>query len=129
MTLINPIMGRITTQFGKRKHPITGKVGLHNGVDISAVVGTSIKAPESGKIIKVWEDVRGGRCLAMMGDSGKRYGFAHLSQQLEDAGERVAQGDVIARTGNTGASTGPHLHFTVQVAGKWVDPMLYFNFN
>ncbi len=128
MELINPVTGKITSKFGYRTHPITGKRSFHNGVDIALVMGSPIKAPEAGKVTEVWDHSRGGLCLAMLGSSGRRYGCAHLSAQLRKVGEFVNQGDVIARSGNSGASTGPHLHFTVKGGGNWIDPQFYFTF-
>lgn len=129
MNFQKPLSGRITSRFGPRKHPITGKVGaFHNGIDISAPVGTDIVAPDSGRISEVWESSKGGKCMAMIGRTGIRFGFAHLDQQLRKVGEIVDRGDLIAKSGNSGASTGPHLHFTVKQNGNWVNPETYFKF-
>lgn len=125
---MNPVTGRITSKFGSRRHPITGIVTLHNGIDIACVAGTPVKAPEEGTVIQVWEHIKGGKCVAMVGKTCRRYGFAHLSGQLVTVGQQVTEGQVIARSGNTGQSTGPHLHFTVQENGYWRDPLNYFDF-
>lgn len=125
-----PLRGRITSKFGNRIHPVTGvKVSFHNGVDIAAPVGSQIVAPSNGRITEIWDHPRGGKCLAMVGDNGIRYGFAHLSDnKLKNVGDQVNEGDIICKSGNTGASTGPHLHFTVKVNGQWEDPSKHFNF-
>jgi len=78
--------------------------------------------------MQVWAHERGGLSMAMIGSDGRRYGFAHLSQQLAEQGKMVEEGEIIAKSGNTGASTGPHLHFTVKQNGRWVDPELLFKF-
>jgi murein DD-endopeptidase MepM/ murein hydrolase activator NlpD len=123
-----PLKGIITSRFGKRKHPVTGKQSFHNGVDISAPAGTHVQAPDSGRISEVWDHDTGGKCIAMVGRTGIRFGFAHLSNQLHSEGDIVNIGDVIAESGNSGSSTGPHLHFTVKVNGNWVNPETYFKF-
>jgi len=123
-----PLKGRITSKFGSRTHPITKEIKFHNGIDIAAPVGTKVLAPDSGKIIKCWDHPKGGICLAMLSNSGIRYGFAHLSMRLVKEGDKVTEGQLIAKSGNSGASTGPHLHFTVQINGEWKDPDLYFDF-
>lgn len=125
---MNPIIGKITSPFGKRKHPITGVMSFHNGVDIACPAGTAVVAPADGRIQKLWTHPRGGMCLSMVTPDGIRYGFAHLEHRLVKEGQIVKEGDVIALSGNTGHSTGPHLHFTVQIDGKWKDPGEWFDF-
>jgi len=85
--------------------------------------------PESGEVARVYDHETGGITVIMIADSGTRYGFAHLDKSLVKPGERVTEGHVIAKSGNTGKSTGPHLHFTVQQHGIWIDPATRFNFN
>ncbi len=123
---MNPVTGKITSPFGLRKHPITGRESFHNGIDIACKVGTPVVAPDYGIITEVWSHERGGLCLAMEGTDEVRYGFAHLSKRLVKKGQPVLEGQVIALSGNTGQSTGPHLHFTVKKLGIWVDPTLDF---
>lgn len=124
----NPCKGRITSPFGTRVHPITKKTSFHNGVDIALVVGSPILAPADGTVTEVWENPRGGKCIAMVSKTGVRFGFAHLSAQMAAKGKVVHAGEIIARSGNTGASTGPHVHFTMKINGAWQDPMLHFSF-
>lgn len=126
---MDPLNGKITSRFGKRKHPKTGLPSFHNGVDISCPVGSSIVAPDYGIITEVWDHQAGGRCLAMVSTQGVRYGFAHLSKRLVRKDQPVVEGQEIALSGNTGISTGPHLHFTVQILGMWKDPLKYFSFS
>jgi murein DD-endopeptidase MepM/ murein hydrolase activator NlpD len=123
-----PISGRVTSKFGNRVHPVTGQSSFHNGVDIAAYIGTPVFAPATGIVIKVWDHPRGGKSMAIQSLEGVRFGFAHLDQQLKREGESVMRGDVIAMTGNSGASTGPHLHFTVKKNGQWIDPETMFTF-
>ena len=125
---MHPVIGNISSPFGRRKHPITGVMSFHNGVDIACPAGTAVVAPADGKIHKLWTHQRGGMCLSMLTPDGVRYGFAHLEHRLVKDGQVVREGDVIALSGNTGQSTGPHLHFSMQVNGVWTDPANHFNF-
>lgn len=124
---LNPVTGRISSKFGTRIHPVTGKKSYHNGVDIAVPIGTKVIAPADGVVIDRWDHAKGGKCLAI-DCGGIRFGFAHLSKRLVLAGDKVKAGQEIAETGNTGASTGPHLHFTVKVEELWVDPCKFFTF-
>ena len=127
--MIPPIKGKVTSKFGYRVHPVTKiKGSFHNGVDIAAPVGTIVVAPEDGRITEVWDNATGGKCIAMCSMDGKRYGFAHLNRQIAKLNQFVVAGEVIAESGNTGASTGPHVHFTVKINGSWVNPENYFKF-
>lgn len=125
---INPCAGRISSKFGTRTHPVTKKKSFHNGVDISVPVGTKIAAPADGIITEYWEHTKGGKCLAMETEDGVRFGFAHLNKRLVVKDTKVTAGEHIAESGNTGASTGPHLHFTVKENDTWIDPLKYFTF-
>ncbi|HLN52748.1 MAG TPA: M23 family metallopeptidase [Lentimicrobium sp.] len=125
---ISPVSGRIIRRFGTQRHPITGKTAFHNGVDIACPVGTTIIAPEDGLVLDVWEDQKGGLSLSIISYDCTRFGFAHLSKQLVRKGEELETGQPIALSGNTGLSTGPHLHLTVKKYGVFVDPVEYFDF-
>lgn len=115
-------IGRVTSGFGHRHAPKAGASTYHNGIDIAMPVGTTIKAPESGKVIRSWSGGAGGTQMQFQGDSGIVYGMAHLSAVLRQTGERIERGQALARSGNTGNTTGPHLHFTTTLNGKKVDP-------
>ena len=123
-----PLKGRISSRFGYRKHPVSGaNSSFHNGIDIAAPVGTAILAPADGIITESWNHDKGGICLAMM--AGRtRFGFAHLDKRLVKVNDPVKAGETIALSGNTGASTGPHLHFTVKINGTFIDPERVINF-
>ncbi len=116
---------RITSNFGYRIHPITGVRKLHAGVDVGVSVGTKVYAAESGTVITAgW--VQGyGNCVIIMHDNGLTTLYAHLSSYNVSNGQRVSRGDTIAYSGNSGNSTGPHLHFEVRLNGTVVDPMGY----
>lgn len=128
-SMMNPVNGKITSRFGKRRHPVTGVTCFHNGVDIACREGIPVVAPDFGTVTEIWDHERGGICLAMVSLTGVRYGFAHLSERSVRKDQTVVEGQLIALTGNTGITTGPHLHFTVQISGIWWDPLNYFDFN
>lgn len=117
--------GKITSRFGWRVHPITGKQSFHNGIDIAMRSGTPIAAPLDGYVVAVYENDKGGKQMRLF--CGEyTFGFAHLSRIVVSKGQRVREGEIIAYSGNTGASTAPHLHFTVRKNGELIDPLLLF---
>jgi len=117
---------RITSRFGFRAHPVFNKVLLHNGIDIACPVGTPIVSSYPG-YVRVWENRLGGLQLALYDHTGKlRLGFAHLSDVFVSNGDTVDKGWMIATTGNSGTTTGPHLHLTVSYDRMWLDPVEFF---
>jgi murein DD-endopeptidase len=128
-SMIAPIAGRVMSKFGQRTHPITGVISMHNGTDISAPIGTAVISPADGTVTTVNFHATGGKQVVVTHTNGYRTGYAHLSEQLVTAGQKVTKGQAIAKTGNTGASTGPHLHFTVtNPLGIKIDPQTIFTF-
>lgn len=127
--LLWPVPGhtRISSAWGSRTHPITGVVKHHNGIDIPAPTGTPIVAPADGKVISITSSPTGGKMMIVQHSDGSRTGYAHLHQYLVNVGDSVERGRTIAQVGNTGASTGPHLHFTFRPPGAsaTVDPTPY----
>lgn len=121
-----PVAGRITSKFGNRIHPITGATSFHNGIDIAAPIGTPVHSPYSGVVKSVYSNNTGGIQMIVDHDNGFRTGYAHLSEAIKRPGQRVKQGEIIAKTGNTGASTGPHLHLTLRKNGTLVNPEEFF---
>jgi len=119
-----PVKGKVTSGYGNRTHPVTGATAFHNGVDIGARHGAPIHAPLKGFVRRVWYDTKGGRCMWVDHPGGIRTGYAHCAACIIQ-GEIVERGDLIGYVGSTGASTGPHLHFTVRVREKLVDPMTF----
>ena len=125
----NPVTGPITSKFGKRKAPIAGASTYHNGVDIGVPIGTEVKAPWDGTVLSTYSNEAGGRQMILKHPNGYRTGYAHLSEFCAQKGDRVAAGQTICLSGNTGHSTGPHLHFTLtNPAGQKVDPETVFDF-
>lgn len=117
---------RITSPFGNRMHPILKKYKLHTGIDIGASKGTDILAANDGKVIKAAYNAGGYGYYVMIDHGGGIVTlYAHSSKLLVSVGDVVKRGDVIAKVGSTGQSTGPHLHFEVRINGEYVDPMGY----
>ena len=117
-----PINGaRLSSGFGKRKHPILGFTKHHNGTDFAAPTGTPIMASGNGTVIKAGWCGNGGNCVRIRHNSSYTTGYGHLSKFATKTGRRVRQGQVIGYVGNTGMSTGPHLHYTVKYNGKFIN--------
>ena len=117
-----PINGaRLSSPFGNRKHPILGFTKHHNGTDFAAPIGTPIMASGNGTVIKAGWCGNGGNCVRIRHNSSYTTGYGHLSKFATKTGRRVRQGQIIGYVGNTGMSTGPHLHYTVKYNGKFIN--------
>ena len=117
-----PINGaRLSSPFGLRKHPILGFNKHHNGTDFAAPTGTPIMASGNGTVIKAGWCGNGGNCVRIRHNSSYTTGYGHLSKFATKTGRRVRQGQIIGYVGNTGMSTGPHLHYTVKYNGKFIN--------
>ena len=117
-----PINGaRLSSPFGNRKHPILGFTKHHNGTDFAAPTGTPIMASGNGTVIKAGWCGNGGNCVRIRHNSSYTTGYGHMSKIATRTGRRVRQGQIIGYVGNTGMSTGPHLHYTVSYNGKFVN--------
>ncbi len=128
VNFIWPIKGRITSPFGNRFHPILKVWRLHTGIDVGAPLGADVRAMEDGVVI--YSGWMGGYGQVVIIDHGRLPDgraistlYAHNSQLLVREGERVVKGQLVARVGSTGFSTGPHAHFEVRVNGTPVDPL------
>ena len=123
--LRTPINGaRVSSGFGMRRHPILGYSKMHKGVDFAAPIGTPILAAGSGTIVYMAKKGGYGNYVQIMhnGDYSTAYGHASRFSKKFKAGSKVKQGDVVAYVGNTGRSTGPHLHFELIYRGIQVNP-------
>lgn len=122
-----PANGDITDNFGYRKDPFTGRTKYHEGIDIGADYGSSIKAAANGKVI--FSERTGGTGRTVKIDHGRGIVtlYGHASKILVKVGQIVKKGDIIARVGSSGRSTGPHLHFQVILYGTTVDPLQYLD--
>jgi murein DD-endopeptidase MepM/ murein hydrolase activator NlpD len=120
-----PSSKRVTSEFGYRLHPILKVNKLHTGLDIGVASGSQVVAANAGKVIKAaWNNSYGYMVMIDHG-GGIVTLYAHNSQLKVKTGDIVARGQLIALSGSTGASTGPHLHFEVRVNGEYKNPRNY----
>jgi murein DD-endopeptidase MepM/ murein hydrolase activator NlpD len=123
---IMPTQGWLTSAFASmREHPILHIARPHEGIDVSAPSGTPIEAPAAGRVVKTGWETGYGNVVELDHGYGLVTRFAHASKILVRTGQRVSRGEKLALVGNTGLSTGPHLHYEVHVNGKPVDPLRY----
>jgi len=120
---IYPIKGRLTSPFGYRKDPFTGRRSFHSGIDLAAPQGTPIKVVMDGSISEMSFSRVFGNYMIVTHANGYQTLYGHLSAFKAKRGQKVMQGDVIALVGNTGLSTGPHVHLSIYKNGKLVDPL------
>lgn len=113
--------------FGMRNHPVSGRYRMHDGIDLGANRGTPVYATGNG-IIEFARNRGDGYGLQVVVDHsfGYKTRYAHLSKILVNVGQQVQRGELIGEVGNTGISTGPHLHYEVMYLGRQVDPINYF---
>ncbi|MDO4189161.1 MAG: M23 family metallopeptidase [Lachnospiraceae bacterium] len=125
-TYMYPISGgRLSSQFGRRKAPKKGASTYHKGVDFAVPTGTAIRATSGGVVTRAGWGSGYGYCVYIRHPDGKESRYGHCSKVLVKAGQTVKQGEKIALSGNTGVSTGPHLHFEILVGGSQVNPLKY----
>ena len=115
-------MARITSSFGMRFHPLLGFTRMHKGIDIGTPWGTPIHAPADGTISYAGRSGGYGNFIKLVHGGGIETHYGHLSRFAARAGQHVSRGDVIAYSGNSGLSTGPHLHWEVLRNGIAVNP-------
>lgn len=115
---------RISSSYGVRRHPISGFRKMHQGMDFAAATGTPVIAPADGVVVEARRWGGYGNWLRIRHANGLETGYAHLSRYASGmrAGQRVSQGQVVAYVGNTGASTGPHLHYEIWRNGQRINP-------
>lgn len=121
-TVVAPTVGRVSSQFGMRTHPITGAHRHHDGLDLAAPTGTPVVSVTDGTVVAAGS--RGGYGLTVDVDhgNGTMTRYAHLSTIDVEVGQVVGAGGQLGDVGSTGRSTGPHLHVEVRVDGEPVDP-------
>ena len=126
-------VGRISAGFGKMKHPYTKKVMHHKGIDIAAKKGTEIFASSEGKVSVAVSDYKKnkgpGKYIVIQHEKNYETFYSHLDEVLVKEGQKIKAGDLIAKVGTTGLSTGPHLHFEIRKNGKAHDPKEYVDFD
>jgi len=120
-----PSYTRISSPYGWRNHPVYNTRKFHSGVDLAAPGGTNILAAESGTVKFSGWNGGYGNCLIIDHGGGITTLYGHASRLCVSKGQYVTKGEVIAKVGTTGTSTGNHLHFEVLINGKTTDPMAY----
>lgn len=127
-TYIKPISGgRLSSNFGRRKAPTRGASSYHKGIDWSTPVGTAVMASSAGTVVKAGWGSGYGYVVYINHADGRQTRYGHLSKVLVSVGQTVSQGQKIALSGNTGVSTGPHVHFEILINGSQVNPLNYLN--
>ena len=126
-TYIKPIYGgRLTSGFGGRTAPTKGASSNHKGVDWAVPIGTTVMASSSGTVARAGWASGYGYVVYINHPDGRQTRYGHLSRVLVSPGQYVVQGQAIAFSGNSGVSTGPHLHFEMLIGGTQVNPLSYF---
>jgi len=120
-----PTQGWISSDFGYRISPFTGRREFHKGLDISGPTGTPIYAPADGQVVFSGKDGGYGICVVLDHGHGLKTRYGHLSRYNIEPGQEVERGQLLGHIGNTGRSTGPHLHYEVRNNGVPVNPMRY----
>ncbi len=120
-----PVKGWVTSGFGPRVSPFTGRPSNHHGIDIRGEIGTPVVATASGTVVRRKHDTGFGKVVTIAHGYGISTRYGHLHTMDVKVGKRVDRGDVIGTVGNTGLSTGPHLHYEVIVNKTRVDPRKY----
>ncbi len=127
-TYIKPISGgRLSSGFGRRNAPTRGASSYHKGIDWATPTGTAVMASSGGTVVKAGWGSGYGYVVYINHADGRQTRYGHLSKVLVSAGQTVSQGQKIALSGNTGVSTGPHVHFEILINGSQVNPLNYLN--
>jgi murein DD-endopeptidase MepM/ murein hydrolase activator NlpD len=116
---------RISSRFGDRSSPVSGQPQFHPGVDLAVPEGTPVHAVAPGVVRRASEDALNGRIVIIDHGFGVATAYCHNSELLVTVGQRVEAGTVLSRSGNTGRSTGAHLHYQLEVSHHPVDPLRF----
>ena len=129
--MIWPLPGdpNVYSKFGYRNAPTAGASTYHRGVDIGGAMGANIVASLAGKVVTATYSLSSGYYVVIDHGDGVQTKYLHCSKLLVSVGDTVKQGQVIAKVGSTGISTGPHLHFSLVLNGTYVDPLKYISYN
>ncbi|MBE9520065.1 MAG: M23 family metallopeptidase [Proteobacteria bacterium] len=124
-----PVPGVLTSRFGWRSDPINGERAYHRGLDIRGRRGADVKATAAGTVIRQRYDKGDGHFILLDHGNGFRTKFAHLQKSLVKKGDQVIRGQVIGLVGNSGRSTGPHVHYEIHYDDKIVNPTRFVRIN
>ncbi len=120
-----PVPGKISSKFGRRKDPLVKKKALHTGIDFRGHTGDEIKSTADGIVKKATRNKVLGRYIILSHGNGFETVFAHMHKTFVKKGDKVKRGQIIGLIGNTGRSTGSHLHYGIRYNDKSIDPMKY----
>lgn len=120
-----PVRGWVSSGFGRRVSPFTGRDTMHGGVDITAPLRTPVIAPAAGTVTFAGTEAGLGNTVSILHGYGMRTIYGHMDKLKVKTGQNVKRGDQLGWVGNTGLSTGPHLHYEIEVSGAAVDPLKY----
>lgn len=120
-----PVLGYISSEFGHRPDPVSGQREMHEGLDISAPLGTKVIAPADGAVLFAGAQRGYGYVVIVAHKYGIATRYAHLSAMSVRVGQRVRKNDIIGYVGSTGKATGPHLHFEVHMENRPVNPLRF----
>lgn len=124
-SFVFPVNGDITSPFGKRTDPITAESSEHFGIDINAPLNTEVKASKNGTVIKAETNNYYGNFVIIAHNDGLSTLYGHLNEILVKPGEEIKDSGIIGLSGDSGRTTGPHLHFEVRLNNTPVDPLSY----
>lgn len=116
--------GGVSSPYGQRRDPLSGRTSTHTGVDLPAPEGTPIPAAEGGTVVACGPRGGYGNAVELLHDDGTSTLYAHAHTILVEVGERIDSGDILGTVGQTGRTTGPHLHLERRVGGRPVNPSL-----
>ncbi|MBF0498951.1 MAG: M23 family metallopeptidase [Candidatus Riflebacteria bacterium] len=125
--LLWPVQGSISSGFGLRLHPITHRRSFHGAIDIRSNPGTPVAAPSDGVVIEAARDGAIGRVVRIRTSNQTILSFGHLAGYRCVCGQYVRRGQIIGLVGSSGRATGPHLHFAVQVHGRYLNPLIFLS--
>jgi murein DD-endopeptidase MepM/ murein hydrolase activator NlpD len=128
LPLGKPIHGEINSPYGPRIDPINHTAAFHPGIDIAGYIGEKVRATADGTVVVAERNGGYGNYIQINHGNGYTTGYGHLSRFRVDKGEHVSRGQIIGYVGDTGRSTGPHLHYEIRVHNKTIDPYNFFNF-
>lgn len=120
----SPVLGTLTSSFGWREHPVDGETRFHYGIDLAADTGTEIRAFAEGSVYATGESSTLGKYIILSHDHGYKTLYAHCSAITKLSG-KVVEGECIAKVGETGTATGPHLHFEIHFGSLYLNPIYY----
>lgn len=129
LPLGKPHLGSISSNYGYRRNPFTGRgIGFHSGVDFRGSVGDTVRATGGGVVLFAGYNGGYGRCVEIKHSETLQTQYAHLHKIEVKEGDIISSGQPIGLLGNTGRSTGPHLHYEINFNNKKINPIKYFNF-